>query len=217
MQPDVYEDDTFDIQNRKMHSHRVNYFNLKRASFVETVLTAPDQLCQKMGWALAKIFATSTQMNKDEINSETNINVLDNFVTCCHCTYKEVIKRASYNEEMASQLTFLNNKAVAAEYHRTDGEVLAHPDENYSRELLQLHSIGLTKMNDDGTPVRDEFGNLVDNYTQRNIFTSAKVKPLYFLSPCCYILLRLMFTAFRFGRVSLSHLGEAIMRTWTGP
>ena len=118
---------------------------------------------------------------------------------------------------MASQLTFLNNKAVAAEYHRTDGEVLAHPDENYSREILQLHSIGLTKMNDDGTPVRDEFGNLVDNYTQRNIFTSAKVKPLYFLSPCCYILLRLMFTAFRFGRVSLSHLGEAIMRTWTGP
>lgn len=175
VRPDVYKDDTFDIQNRKMHSHRVNYFNLKRASFVETILSAPDQLCQKMGWALAKIFATSTQMNKDEINSETNINVLDNFVTCCHCTYKEVMKRSTYNEEMASQLTYLNNKAVAAEYHRTDGEVRAHPDENYSREILQLHSIGLTKMNDDGTLVRDEFGNLVDNYTQQNIFTSAKI------------------------------------------
>ena len=64
------------------------------------ILTADDQLCQKMGWALAKIFATSTNLNADASNSETNIGVMDNFVTSCFSTYKDVIKRASFNEEM---------------------------------------------------------------------------------------------------------------------
>jgi len=126
-----------------------------------------------MGWALSKIFATSTGTNSDSSNSETNINVMDNFVTSCFSTYKDVIKKASFNEEMGAQLTFLRNQAVHTDWH-IHGK-LAWPDENYARENLQLHSIGLIKLHDDGTPILDQFGRRISNYNQKHIFTAAKI------------------------------------------
>ena len=46
---------------------------------------------------------------------------------------------------MASYLTFLKNKAIAFG---------SYPDENYAREVMQLFSIGLYRLNPDGTPLR---------------------------------------------------------------
>lgn len=57
-----------------------------------------------MGWALSKIFATSTNLNTDAHNSEANLGVMDNFVTSCFSTYKDVITRASFNEEMVRRV-----------------------------------------------------------------------------------------------------------------
>jgi len=123
-------------------STKQSYANQKRGVFLEVLLSSPDQLCQKTGWSLQKTFATSTATNKDPTNSEANIQVLDNFIMSCHSTYKEVIKRASFNEEMGRQLTFNGNgggnKAVLDRWH-TDGK-LVYPDENYARENLQLVS-----------------------------------------------------------------------------
>ena len=70
-------------------------------------------------------------------------------------------------------VTFATNKAVATDWHRS--RKLAWPDENYARENLQLHSIGLLKLNDDGTPVLDHFGKRVANYEQKHIFSAAKI------------------------------------------
>lgn len=59
----------------------------------------------------------------------------------------------------ASQLTFLNNQAVATAWHRSGHrKKKAWPDENYARENLQLHSIGIIRLHDDGTPILDQFG-----------------------------------------------------------
>ena len=43
------------------------------------------------------------------------------------------------------------------------------------RENLQLHSIGLIKLNNDGTPVLNSFGKKIANYEQKHIFTAAKI------------------------------------------
>ena len=165
--------DYFAAQNRKLDSGEIRYNSQKKTTWAEVVLNAPDQLCQKNAWALMKIFATSTATNKDEQNSETNIQVLDNFVNSCMSTYKDVIKRASFNEEMSRQLTYDNNKAVARGWHLVDS--LAYPDENYARELLQLHTIGTIKLYENGTAVLDQFGRRIANYDQSNIFESSKI------------------------------------------
>ncbi|KAL7542381.1 hypothetical protein ACHAXR_012259 [Thalassiosira sp. AJA248-18] len=182
--PDPTEDDTYDVINRKVQSHRINYILQKRGVWVEVILTAEDQLCQKMGWALSKIFATSTSMNADADNTETNINVLDNYFTSCFSSYREVMKRTSFDDEMGEQLTFLRNKAVWTDWHRAGK--LAFPDENYARFVPvlylhltccahNLHSIGLIKLREDGSPVLDKYGKEIANYEQKHIFTSAKV------------------------------------------
>lgn len=70
-------------------------------------------------------------------------------------------------------VTFKYSKSVAVDWHKTGK--LAWPDENYARENLQLHSIGLLKLNDDGTNVLDRFGKSIANYEQKHIFAAAKV------------------------------------------
>eukprot|EP00804_Cyclotella_cryptica_P019763 CCRYP_009664-RA/>CCRYP_009664-RA protein AED:0.11 eAED:0.11 QI:135/1/0.94/1/1/1/17/0/2177 len=167
------EDDHFDVTNRKVHSGSTDYMGQKLTVWFEVVLAAQDQLCQRLAFGLNKIFATSTNSNSDSINSETNIGVYDNFVTSCFSTYREVMRKVSFNQEMSEQLTFATNKAVATDWHRS--RKLAWPDENYARENLQLHSIGLLKLNDDGTPVLDRFEKRVANYEQKHIFSAAKI------------------------------------------
>ena len=98
--PDPYEDDTYDVQNRKVQSHRIDYINQKRSLWVESVISANDQLCQRNGWHLHKIFATQTDANADASNTETNVQVLDGFVRNCWGTYGEVVRMASFMDEM---------------------------------------------------------------------------------------------------------------------
>lgn len=72
-----------------------------------------------------------------------------------------------------AQLTFIRNRAAHTEWHRVGK--LTYPDENYARENLQLHSIGLIKLHDDGTPVLNRFGKRIPNYVQKHIFSSSKI------------------------------------------
>ena len=65
----------------------------------------------------------------------------------------------SFKSPQGAQLTFLNNQAVATGWHQSGHrKKFAYPDENYARENLQLHSIGIIKLHDDGTPILDKFG-----------------------------------------------------------
>jgi len=49
------------------------------------------------------------------------------------------------------------------------------PNENYAREIMQLFSIGVDTLNQDGTPVLDAQGNRVATYDQNNITNLARV------------------------------------------
>jgi len=49
------------------------------------------------------------------------------------------------------------------------------PNENYAREVLQLFSIGLVQLNDDGTPRRDAAGQTIPTYDQTVVQGFARV------------------------------------------
>src|SRR5712672_213891 len=49
------------------------------------------------------------------------------------------------------------------------------PNENYAREIMQLFSIGVDTLNQNGTPVLDAQGNRVPSYDQTNISNLARV------------------------------------------
>ena len=100
--PNPYNDDTFDVMNRKVQSNRIDYTNQKRGAWVEAVLNAPDQLCQRNGWNFHKIFATANDMNADPANTESNLHVLDTFTRNCFATFRDVMFESSLLEEMVS-------------------------------------------------------------------------------------------------------------------
>lgn len=69
---------------------------------------------------------------------------------------------------MAEMLTFRGSRSTQFVYYGDNGAV-EYPDENYAREIMQLFSIGLFKLNNDGTPSYDSFGNKYLSYTNDDI------------------------------------------------
>ena len=57
------------------------------------------------------------------------------------------------------------------------------PNENYAREIMQLFSIGVDTLNQDGTPVLDAQGNRVPSYDQTTIANLARVFTGWDLGP----------------------------------
>ncbi len=67
------------------------------------------------------------------------------------------MKEVSYSPAMGSMLTFIGSRA----YQRTG----IKPDENYAREIMQLFTIGLWKLHQNGTQMTDLAGNTLETYT----------------------------------------------------
>lgn len=147
--PDPTSSDSFDLNNMKVQSEDIDYDDQKRNVWTQMALTAPDQLGQRMAFALSQIFAISPPMLTDPWGSEPNIVFYDIFVNHGLKNYRDVLKRVSFNPKMGEMLTFIDNKAVQFEWSNdllplygrnpeVDGRTLVYPDENYAREIMQV-------------------------------------------------------------------------------
>lgn len=130
--------------------------NQASAELVRQMATAPDQLRQRMAFALSQIFVISMQknVNGDELTPFVRIlsnNAFGNFrtllqeVTLSPCMGK-------YLDMVRSVKPSLNNKSGA--------------NENYARELMQLFTIGTYKLDRNGFAILDENGHTIPTYDQ---------------------------------------------------
>ena len=71
--------------------------------------------------------------------------------------YRQLLEEVTLNPGMGQYLSHLKNDKPGPGHN---------PDENYGREVLQLFSIGLNRLNQDGTLQRDGQGNPIPTYTQ---------------------------------------------------
>ena len=160
----------------------------RRAQWLKTSLTAPDQLRQRMAWALAQIMVVTDQGNKlgqDPVALADYYDILarDAFgyydaAGVYHAgTYRNLLADVTYSPAMAKMLTYVQNDK---------GNVALNlaPDENYAREVMQLFSIGLIERNPDFSPVLDN-GNTIPTYGQdvvtanAHVFTGLSYDPQY--------------------------------------
>lgn len=81
--------------------------------------------------------------------------------------YRQLLKDVTLHPAMGYYLNMLNSE-------RDDPETGAHPNENYAREVLQLFSIGLIKLNPDGTPRIDGSGTPIPTYDESVVQGFAK-------------------------------------------
>jgi uncharacterized protein (DUF1800 family) len=80
--------------------------------------------------------------------------------------YQTLLQKITLNPAMGNYLDMVNND-------RGSGARVAN--ENYAREIMQLFSVGLEELNDDGTTINDAQGVPIPTYDQNTIKEFAKV------------------------------------------
>lgn len=121
-------------------------------------LTAPDQLRQRVAFALSQIFVVSAA---DGLGDEQYglANYYDILVRNAFGNYRDLLDEITVNPIMGEYLSMKGNQ-------KPDAEQNIRPDENFARELLQLFSIGLVQLNEDGSVKRDSQNMPLPSYDQ---------------------------------------------------
>ena len=131
-----------------------------------TTLTAPDQVRQRLAFALSQIFVVSQADGDLADQAEGLANYYDMLVQAPESNFRELLEDITFSPVMGNYLDHTRNQ-------RANGNV--RPDENYAREIMQLFSIGLNRLNLDGTPILDSGGNPLPTYVQTDIEQVARV------------------------------------------
>ncbi len=130
-------------------------------------ITAEDQLRQRMAFALSQIFVVSA---KDSLGDEQPgvAKYYDMLVNHAFGNFRDLMEEVTLSPIMGEYLSMKGNR-------RPDPENNVRPDENYARELLQLFTIGLVQLNQDGSVQTDESGIPLPTYDQDTIEAFAHV------------------------------------------
>ena len=124
----------------------------------QNAVTAPDQLRQRVAFALSEIMVVSENsilVNEGDALSYYYDTLLDNSFG----NFRTLLKSVTLTPAMGQFLNMQGNNAGSI-------ETGLHADENYAREIQQLFSIGLNRLWPDGTLILDSQGNLVPTYNQ---------------------------------------------------
>ena len=136
-----------------------------RERFLTDAVMQPDQLRQKVAFALSQILVTS--ISKSIWNSIA-IPYQEMLMQDAFTNYRQILNDVTLSATMGQYLDMANNGKGNA-----SGTIL--PNENYAREIMQLFSIGTAQLNLDGTPKLDAFGIPLPTYNQKNISELARV------------------------------------------
>ena len=127
----------------------------------QTAITGNDQLRQRVAFALSEMFVVSTQaIPGQSIPSFHNALASDAF-----SNFSTIMKDVTLSPAMGGYLNMLNSA-------KPTGTQIAN--ENYARELMQLFTLGLYKLNQDGSVQTDGQGAPVLAYTQAQVQAFAR-------------------------------------------
>lgn len=134
----------------------------------QVMIAGSDQLRQRVAYALSQIFVISDNISAISNANEGSSSYYDMLARNSFGTFRQLLYDVTRHPMMGRFLShYKNRKANAAAGTR--------PDENYAREVMQLFSIGLYRLNADGTYQMDGSGRPLDSYTNDQITEFARV------------------------------------------
>ncbi len=145
--------------------HTLDYQN---SIWFEQALDAPDQLRQRMAYALSQILVVSHTEFPLNARPEALAHYYDLLAKHAFGNFRVLLGAMARSPAMGIYLSHQGNRKA-----NTARKTL--PDENFARELMQLFTIGLYELNQDGTAKTDAAGNLVPTYTQEDIEELSRV------------------------------------------
>ena len=131
-------------------------------------VTAPDQLRQRVAFALSELMVVS-ENNGSLINNAPALSYYyDTLLDNAFGNFRALLRAVTLTPTMGLYLDMRGNDM---------GSFITglHANENYAREIMQLFSVGLYRMWPDGTLIMNSQGNLVPTYDQSVVSGVASV------------------------------------------
>ncbi len=121
-------------------------------------LNGTDQLRQRVAFALSEILVVS---HLDALNRApySVADYYDVLARNAFGNYRQLMGEVTLHPAMGVYLSMLGNE-------KPNPALNIRPDENYARELMQLFSIGLVELNNDGSAKLDTQNQPIATYTQ---------------------------------------------------
>ncbi len=120
-------------------------------------LFGEDQLRARVAFGLNQIFVISNVA--PDLNPQAMSSYLDMLNAQAFGNYRQVLETVALHPAMGYYLNMVESE-------KEDPAKGTHPNENFAREVLQLFSIGLVKLNLDGTPLKDADGKTIPTYSE---------------------------------------------------
>ncbi|HET8899267.1 MAG TPA: DUF1800 family protein [Rhodanobacteraceae bacterium] len=120
-----------------------------------------DQLRQRLAYALSQIFVVSYVNGNLSFRPWSLAGYYDTLAADAFGNYRTLLENVTKSPAMGIYLTSLGNQ-------KADPELNRHPDENYAREVMQLFSVGLVQLNNDGS-VKLSGGQPIPTYNQNTV------------------------------------------------
>jgi len=140
----------------------------RRFAWWEQTLTAPDQLRQRVAYALTQIFVVSDNVDAIFIDPTALSSYYDMLLANAFGNFRDLLRAVTLHPVMGVYLSHVNNA-------KANPALNTFPDENYAREVMQLFTIGLFELNSDGTQKKDGSGNPIPTYDNADIQEFAKI------------------------------------------
>ena len=149
----VYPDTLYTMSVEDMQEH-----------FMKLGLTGPDQLRQRIAWALHEIWVVSAV---EITKTDAMVNYQRVLLNHAFGNYRNLMRDMTLNPAMGRYLNMLNNRSKLSSG--------VDPNENYARELMQLFTIGIPTLNPNGSPMLDSQGQQIPAYTETDVKQLARI------------------------------------------
>ena len=132
------------------------------------LITGPDQLRKRCALALSEMMVVSLNALDGFWPSYFIASYWDTLTRNAFGNFRTLLEEITLNPAMGR---FLNTAGNLKE----DPSISRQPDENYAREVMQLFTIGLYELNNDGSYRTNLSGQKIETYTQKDITNLARV------------------------------------------
>lgn len=141
--------------------------SLVQDSFWQQSLAANDQLRQRVKYALLSLLVISSEPNFNIASMPRGeASYYDLLGKDAFGNFRTLLEDVTRSPMMGQFLNMLGNDK---------GNANTDPDENYAREVMQLFTIGLYRLNGDGSQKLDSTGQPIPTYSNTDVMGLAKV------------------------------------------
>lgn len=130
-------------------------------------LDSNDQLRKRVAFALSEYFVVSANGVDAVWHGVGLCNYWDILNQYAFGSFRGLLEEVTLNPVMGEYLSLNNSR-------KEDDKTGRRPDENYAREVMQLFTIGLVQLNNDGSVKKDASGNPIPTYSNEDVTNVAR-------------------------------------------